>query len=102
MRERIERESYLCATERVQPRRDASAGYERGPIEDGEARRARARLGLVQCASGEQVVVRAVDRGHWRVVLRGEPADVRGIFDAAVDGEADGAVEFVVQHLVGV
>jgi hypothetical protein len=27
---------------------------------------------------------------------------VRRVFDAAVDGEADGAVEFVVQHLVAV
>jgi hypothetical protein len=99
---RSERGSYLCAVERVQARRDASAGYDRGPIEHGEARCPRARLGGVQRARGEQVVVRGVDGRHRRVVLRREAADVRRVFDAAVDGEADGAVEFVVQHLVAV
>ena len=92
--------SCLCFIESVQPRRDASTSYECGPIQHGEARRARARLGVMQRASSEQVVARDVDRGHWRVVLRGEPVDVCGIFDGAVDGEANGAVEFVVQQLV--
>lgn len=95
-------ESCLGAIKCVQPRCDASASYERGPIENGEARRARTRLGGVQGAGGEQVVVRGVDRGHGGVVLRREAAHVRGIFDAAIDGEPDVAVEFVVQHLVAV
>jgi len=92
----------LAAIKCIQPRSDAGASDERGPIEHGEAGRSRARLGVVQGARGEQVVVRRVDRGHGRVVLRGESADVRRVFDAAVDGEADGAVEFVVQHFIAV
>jgi hypothetical protein len=94
--------SCLCTVEWVQPRSCAGASDERRPIEHGEAGRPRARLGLVQRASGEQMGVRAVDHRHGRIVLRGEPADVRGVFDAAVDGEARGAVELVVKHLVAV
>ena len=56
----------------------------------------------MQSAGGEQIVVRGIDYGHRRVVLAGEPADVRGVFDAPVDGEAGGAVEVVVQKPVGV
>ncbi len=53
----------------------------------------------MQGPSGEQVVVRIVDGGQGRVVLRAEPAHMRGVFHAAVDGKADGAVELIVQHL---
>lgn len=56
----------------------------------------------MESAGGEQIVVRGIDYGHRRVVLAGEPADVRGVFDAPVDGEAGGAVEVVVQKPVGV
>ena len=86
----------LGVIKRLQPRRDASAGYERGPIEHGEARRSRARLSFMQGASSEQVVMSGIDCGHWRIVFRGEPTDVRGVFDAAVDGETNGSIEFIV------
>ncbi len=43
----VERESCLSAIECVQPRRDAGAGDERGPVEYGETGRARACLGGV-------------------------------------------------------
>ena len=56
----------------------------------------------MQRAGGEQTVVRGIDYGHRRVLLGGEPADVRGVFDATVDGKAFGSVELVVQQLVGV
>lgn len=56
----------------------------------------------MQRAGGEETVVRGIDHGHRRVLLGGEPADVRGVFDATVDGKAFGSVELVVQQLVGV
>jgi hypothetical protein len=56
----------------------------------------------VQGTSGEQVVMSGLDCRHWRIVFRGEPTDVRGIFDAAVDGETGGSIEFIVQQLIAV
>ena len=47
-------------------------------------------------------MVRGVDCRHRRIVLGGQSADMRGVFDAAIDGEAGRTVEFVVQHLVTV
>jgi len=35
-------------------------------------------------------------------MLGGQSADMSGVFDAAIDGEADRTIEFVVQHLVTV
>ena len=86
----------------AQPCGEAGASNERGPVEHGEGGRARARLRGVQRAGGEQAVVRGIDYGHRRVLLSGEPADVRGVFDAAVDGKSFGAVELVVQKPVAI
>ena len=56
----------------------------------------------MQRAGGEQTVVGGIDYGHRGVLLGGEPADVRGVFDAAVDGKSFGAVELVVQKPVAI
>jgi hypothetical protein len=47
-------------------------------------------------------VVSGIDCRHWRIVFGGEPTDVRGVFDAAVDGETGSSIEFVVQQLISV
>lgn len=43
-----------------------------------------------------------IDCGHWRIVFRGETTDMRGVFDAAVDGVTDGSIEFIVQQLIAI
>lgn len=92
----------LGAIKRIQPRRDAGAGNQRRPVKHGETGTPRALLGGMQGPSGKHVVVRIVDGGQGRVVLRAEPAHMRSVLDTAVDGKADGAVEVVLQHLFAI